>query len=143
IDPSRLAGDGKSGRIWRITWGGTTEQPALAPRSLDAWAKLRKLSDDELLKKLASENGSDRRQAQLELVKRGEKQRPGLIRLLEDTEASLPARLTALGALHRFWNAEVAEAMKGRLVDSDPDVRRLAVEALGVHGAAKGTEAIG
>ena len=36
----QLAGNGKNGRIYRLTWAGTGDQPALAPRRLDSWAKL-------------------------------------------------------------------------------------------------------
>jgi quinoprotein glucose dehydrogenase len=135
---SKPWGDGKNGRIYRLSWGGTKEQEAIALRGRDSWAKIRKQSEEELLKTLRSENGSDR-----QLVKRGEKNRPELLKLLEDTEAPSAARLAALGALRSFWNEEVAKALKGRLIDLDPDVRRLSIEALGMHGEAKGTEAVG
>jgi putative membrane-bound dehydrogenase-like protein len=139
----RLSGDGKHGRIYRITWAGTKEHLAIAPRAMDSWAKIRKLSDEDLIKGLAAENFSDRQKAQHEIVRRGEKQRPALLKLLEDTDAASPARLAALGALHRFWNDDVLKAVKGRLIDMDPDLRRLCIEALGMHGEAKGVEAIG
>src|SRR5207249_1636430 len=48
-DLSKPWGDGKSGRIYRLSWAGTKEHPAIAPRPIDSWAKLRKRSDKELL----------------------------------------------------------------------------------------------
>src|SRR5262249_45060717 len=36
----QLSGDGKHGRIYRITWGGTAEQPAIPRRAMDSWDKL-------------------------------------------------------------------------------------------------------
>src|SRR6516164_8834845 len=69
----KLWGDGKHGRIYRISWAGTKDQPAIATRGLDTWAKIRKQTDEELLKTLESGNFSDRQQAQRELVKRGDK----------------------------------------------------------------------
>ena len=44
-------------------------------------------------------------------MRRGEKNRPALIKLLADGEAPARARLGALGALQSFWNAEVQTAV--------------------------------
>src|SRR5436190_3638126 len=79
----RLWGDGKHGRIYRVTWAGTKEQPAIAPRGLDSWAKIARMSDADLLQTLSSEEFSDRQKAQQELVRRGEKNRPALLRVLK------------------------------------------------------------
>ena len=54
------AGDGKHGRIYRVTWAGTAEVAALPLRSMDSWAKVQRLTDEELIKVLASEEFSDR-----------------------------------------------------------------------------------
>ena len=56
----RLWGDGEHGRIYRVTWSGTKETPAIATRPMDSWAKIVKLEDDELLKTLAALDASDR-----------------------------------------------------------------------------------
>jgi len=55
-----LAGDGAHGRIYRLSWAGTKEQAALPPRALDSWLKILRQSDDDLLKTLAGEDGSER-----------------------------------------------------------------------------------
>src|SRR3954451_14500307 len=41
----RLSGDGKNGRILRLSWAGTEFNPAIEPRPSDSWAKIAKLED--------------------------------------------------------------------------------------------------
>jgi putative membrane-bound dehydrogenase-like protein len=130
----RLWGDGKHGRIYRITWAGTAEQPAIPTRGLDTWAKILQQGDAELLRTLESENFSDRQQAQRELVRRGDKHRPALLAVLNDAKKPLPARLAALGALQSFWNEDVQATFVSMLKDSHPDVRRLCADALALNG---------
>ena len=134
----RLWGDGKHGRIYRLTWDGTKDHPALATRPMDSWDKIRKQNDEELLKTLASENFSDRQKAQRELVRRGEKHRAALLKLLGDEAQPLRVRIAALGVLHSFWNADVASHFRALLKDNEADLRRLAVEALGMYGEGRG-----
>ena len=136
----RLWGDGKNGRIYRLTWAGTREQAALPTRPMDSWAKIGKLSDEELLKTLASENMTDRQKAQHAIRRRGDKLRPALLKLLEDRDRPLQARIAALGALHSSWSFDAAGGCRKLLRSSEADLRRLAVEALGMHRAARGLE---
>ena len=102
----KLWGDGKHGRIYRITWAGTKADPTIAPRGLDSWAKILKQSDEDLLQTLESENFSDRQQAQQELVRRGgaarDKLRPALLAVLKDMNKPLPARIAALERCNAF-----------------------------------------
>jgi quinoprotein glucose dehydrogenase len=127
-----LAGDGEHGRIYRVTWTGTKEQAALPPRPMDSWLKVIRQSDDDLLKTLAGEDGSDRTRAQRELVRRGERNRAALLRLLRDGEQPLTARLAALGAVEAFWNEEVQKAFQQTLADAEDPLRCRAAEALGL-----------
>jgi putative membrane-bound dehydrogenase-like protein len=135
----RLWGDNQHGRIYRLSWAGTGkkgeegEEPALPLRGLDSWAKIRKLADEDLLKALASEEFSYRLRAQQELVRRGDKHRPALLKLLADGEQPAPARIAALGALQSFWNDDVKKAFVERLKDSEADMRRLAAEGLSLN----------
>jgi putative membrane-bound dehydrogenase-like protein len=135
----RLFGDGKHGRIYRITWAGTNDLQAIPTRAMDSWAKIVKQSSDDLLKTLDSDNFSDRQQAQRELVRRGaaerDKLRPALLAILNDGGKPLTARLAALGAVQSFWNAEVKNALIARLKDGSPDVRRLCADGLALNGA--------
>ncbi|MBI1832055.1 MAG: HEAT repeat domain-containing protein, partial [Planctomycetes bacterium] len=130
----KLWGDGRNGRIYRLSWKGTKDQPAIALRGLDSWAKIAKLDDAELLKTLESDNFSDRQRAQHEIVRRGDKQREALLAVLKDVDKkSIVARIAALGALQSFWNKDVKEAFIERLRDFSPDVRRLAADGLALH----------
>lgn len=134
----KLWGDGKHGRIYRLTWTGTKQDPAIAPRGLDSWAKIGKMDDADLLATLASPNFSDRQRAQWALLKHGEKSRPALLKLLQKRETPLVARIAALGALEQMWHPTVHDAFLELLRDGGPDLRRLLVDALGVH-ALKGS----
>jgi len=132
----KLSGDGKHGRIYRVSWRGTKEQPALPLRGLDSWAKIGTQSDEDLFKTLEYENFSDRQRAQQEIIRRGDKQREALLKILKDDDNKpLPARMAALGALQSFWNGEVKSACIERLNDGSPDLRRLAADALALNCA--------
>jgi putative membrane-bound dehydrogenase-like protein len=129
----KLWGDGKHGRIYRITWAGTKEDPAIAPRGLDSWAKIAAQDDDELLKTLLSEDFSDRQKAQLQLVKRGAKNRPALLKLLKDNKAPQRGRIAALGTLEQLWDKGVSGAFVELLADIDPAIRRLVADGLALN----------
>jgi putative membrane-bound dehydrogenase-like protein len=132
-DPGRLWGDGKHGRIYRITWAGTDAHPAIAPRGMDGWARILRQADTDLLKTLEAENLSDRQVAQKELARRGEKIRPALLEVLDDGMKPLPARLAALGALQSLWNADVKAAFVTHLKDGSADLRRLCADGLALN----------
>jgi putative membrane-bound dehydrogenase-like protein len=136
----RLAGDGKHGRIYRLTWAGTGDRPALAPRPLDSWARLVKRSDLDLVKALAAEDFSDRRLAREELALRAARKEadvkkvlPALLKLVKDVEEPLVGRIAAVGAIEGFWGKGVAELFVALLQDPNPDLRRLAADGLGRH----------
>ncbi len=131
---------GTHARIYRLTWGGTKDQPALPPRGMDSWAKVLKLGDDDLVKALASDDASDRDHARQELGRRGEKNRPAILKLFKDADQPDVARVAALGALESMWNDDVQAAVLFALEhDASADVRRLSADALGLN-AAKGNE---
>jgi putative membrane-bound dehydrogenase-like protein len=137
----RLWGDGKNGRIYRVTWAGTKEQPALPTRPMDSWAKIARLGNAELLKTLESTEASDRAKARIEVIQRGERLRPALLQLLKNAEKPLAARVAALGAVQSCWNNEVQEAYLFLLKNSDADLRRLAADGLGLN-VKKGDEGV-
>jgi putative membrane-bound dehydrogenase-like protein len=132
-DFGQLSGDGRHGRIYRLSWAGTKEEPVLPPRGLDSWAKIAKLSDADLLNTLSAEDFSDRQKAQRELVRRGERILPALLKLVRDTRQPLPARIAALGASEAFWSAEVEGVVLLLLEDREADLRRLAADALSLN----------
>ncbi len=130
----KLWGDGKNGRIYRISWRGTKEHPAIALRGLDSWAKIARAADADLFKALESENFTDRERARHELVRQGDKHRPALLKLfLDEDNKPVPARIAALGALQSFWNGEVKAAAIDRLRDFSADIRRLSADALALN----------
>ncbi len=113
------------GRIYRLTWAGTKDQPALPPRGMDSWAKIAKLGDDDLVKALASDDGSDRDHARQELARRGEKNRLAILKLFKDADQPDLARVVAVGALEAMWNDDVQAALLFALEhDASADVRR-------------------
>jgi quinoprotein glucose dehydrogenase len=130
-----LGGDGEHGRIYRMTWAGTSAEPAIRTRGMDSWANILKQSDADLLKTLESENFSDRQKAQRELVRRGDKQRKPLLTLLADPDRPAPARVAALGALQAFWNGEVKDAFIAQLKHDQPALRRLCADGLALNCA--------
>lgn len=145
----QFSGDGKHGRIYRLRWEGNDDQAEIALRGSDSWAKVSKLADAELLKALASEDQSDRQVATREAVRRGEKLRPALVRILawphldekqrnegdgKDLVKDEPhpfARVAALSALESLWDDSVREALLKVMRDPEATVRRLAFDALG------------
>ena len=66
----RLSGDGVHGRIYRLSWSGTPDQPALPLRGMDSWAKVVKLDDAAIVKALTGGSATDRYHAQQELRRR-------------------------------------------------------------------------
>jgi putative membrane-bound dehydrogenase-like protein len=137
----RLGGDGVHGRIYRLSWAGTKEQPALPPRPMDSWMKVLRQSDDDLLKTLTSEDAGDRARTRQELRRRGDRNRTALLRLLRDGEQSLTARVAALGVLESFWNDDVQKTLQRVLADDEQPLRCLAADGLGRH-AVKGDASV-
>lgn len=133
----KLSGDGVHGRIYRITWAGTKDSPALPRRGMDSWAKIRALPDDQLVVALSSPDLTDRVEARKELVRRGPKSRDLVLQRLISGMLDRGARLVALGVLESYWNPEVEDLFRLLLNDESPDVRRLVAEGLGYHARSK------
>lgn len=127
-------------RTYRLRWTGGTvgpfaeEVPEIPLREKSC---LQKLSDPEttddakLISYLDSEDWTVRRTAGQELVQRGERTRPALLKLVQDREeAETHARIEAVIALNQLWNDDVRDAFVNLLRDPDRDIRRLVVEGL-------------
>ncbi len=127
----KLWGDGKNGRIYRLTWTGTEVQPALSPRAKDSWEKIVQLGDKDLFRELRSDNFTDRQKAQQELVRRGKKHLATWLEVLESDH--LPARIAAMGAVQSFWNDAVKTAVLERIKGGPDELRRLAAEAIALN----------
>ena len=133
----KLSGDGVHGRVYRIWWGGTKDDPAIPLRGMDSWAKLRKLDDEKLVDALGSPDLTDRVEARKELVRRGPKMRDLVLKRFVSGKMDGAARLPAVGLLQSFWSVDVEDLFRLLLNDESPDVRRLVVEGLGTHAKPK------
>jgi hypothetical protein len=123
---------GKGGRIYRLTWAGTKDEPALPRSGMDSWSKIVQLPDADLLKALAREDAGERDCARKELARRGDKNRTALIKLLHDDEQPLVARIAALGALHSLHDDAVQKAFVKAVGEGDAELRKLAADGLGL-----------
>lgn len=133
----KLSGDGVHGRVYRIRWAGTKDAPAIPLRGMDSWAKIRKLGDDKLADALNSADLTDRVEARKELVRRGEKSRNLVLARFISGKYSDAGKLVALGLLQSFWNADVEDFFRLQINNDSADVRRLVVDALGLHAKPK------
>jgi putative membrane-bound dehydrogenase-like protein len=133
----KLFGDGEHGRIYRITWNGTKDSPALPRRGMDSWAKLKKLNDADLMKALAAPDFTDRVEARKELVRRGEKGRDLVLKKFVSGALDSNARIVALGVLTAYWNADVEDLFRLLINDESADVRRLAIDGLASNAKPK------
>ncbi len=133
----KLSGDGINGRIYRITWVGTKDSPTLPRRGMDSWAKIKKQTDDELLKTLAAPDLTDRVEARKELVRRGTKSRDLVLKKFVSGGLDGNARLVAIGVLTANWNSDVEDLFRLLTKDESADVRRLAVEGLAYNAKPK------
>ena len=134
----KLSGDGVNGRIYRITWAGTKDSPALPRRGMDSWAKIKTQSDEQLLKTLGAPDLTDRVEARKELVRRGTKARDLVLKKFVSGALGSEARVVALGVLTANWNAEVEDLFRLLVVNDDSaDVKRLAIDGLASNAKPK------
>jgi quinoprotein glucose dehydrogenase len=133
-DPN-AAGDGKHGRIYRLSWSGTKDEAALPLLPRDSWLKVVRQSDDGLLQTLGDENATHRERARRELTRRGERNRSALLQLLDDSELPLRRRSVVLAVLESLWNHEVEKAFQRVLANEETPLRCLAADALGRNAA--------
>lgn len=130
----KLSGDGQHGRIYRITWTGTQDSPALPRRGMDSWAKIQQLPDDKLVEALGLPDLTDRVEARKELVRRGPKSRDLVLRKMLSGGLGGNARLPAIGVLLAHWNADVEDLCRLLATnDGSADVRRVAIDGLALH----------
>lgn len=129
----KLWGDNEHGRIYRITFAGTKDQPGISTRALDSWAKILKQPDVELIKTLSSPDLTDRCIARNELMRRGPNA-AGLV-LAELKEKRIPklGMLAAMGVVQQHFSEDVQSYLRELTIHDDANVRRVAIEALGTH----------
>ena len=139
----RLWGDGVHGRIYRLSWAGTKDHPAIPLRGMDGWAALNSdASLDTLADALASPNLSIAVRAQREIVRKAKNDPQAVKQLfLKVAEAGsvrpLTMRLLGIGGLQSVWDDEVRRKIYSFLHDEQQDVARMAADGLALsckHG---------
>jgi len=133
----RLFGDGEHGRVYRLSWSGIKDVPAIERGSMGAWSKVAEMSEADLLRLLDTEDFALRMHAQWSLVKRGTASREPLLAVALDASRTAPARAIALGGACYFYDDSVAAAMLELLDDENFEIRRLAADALSRHTTGK------
>ncbi len=131
----KLWGDGKHGRIYRMSWVGTKDQPAIPLRAMDTWAVFAHSHSPmvNLVAGIRCADATTRRLALEELILRAVKTpddiRKLFISLSADSEP-LPTRLLATSGLLAVWNDEAQSTAVTLASDKNPDVRRTALDTL-------------
>ncbi|MGE0609759.1 MAG: PVC-type heme-binding CxxCH protein [Pirellulales bacterium] len=139
----QLWGDGVHGRIYKLTWGGTAEVPAMPPGPLNAWTALRRAGDETLWSLLDTADFQLRQRVQQELIRRGgSKQRARFLTVAASQGRSSPARVSAMGAACQMFNRDVYDALIRLLNDGSFEIRRAAAELLGRNAPDNSHEAI-
>jgi putative membrane-bound dehydrogenase-like protein len=127
----RLWGDGKSGRIYRLSWCGLPGEAARPLASIRSWQEIPSADDATLMHLLESADFQLRLRAQRELVGRGPSRRGALLALALDPAKPAPSRAAALGGACQLYDAQVETALVRLLADGDLEIRRLAAEEIG------------
>jgi putative membrane-bound dehydrogenase-like protein len=130
----RLWGDGEHGRIYRLSWSGTADAPAIPMAPMDTWSRVATADDDQLWDLLDSPDFDIRTRAQKQLVSRGAQLLPRFVQVALDDSRTGPARAVAIGAASQFYDNSVEAAMLTLLEQShDFELRRLAADAISRH----------
>ncbi|HEY1066808.1 MAG TPA: PVC-type heme-binding CxxCH protein, partial [Pirellulales bacterium] len=131
----RLWGDGVNGRIYRLTWDGLPDAPAIPRGEMTAWMKGANEGVEGLLIGLETLDFELRNRHVERLVKLGRSSpddvREKLVAFIKDGSRSVHARAAAMGAACRFYDESVQESLIGALSDPAEEVRRLAADLLG------------
>jgi putative membrane-bound dehydrogenase-like protein len=133
----KLSGNGVNGRIYRIRWAGTSDQPAIPLRSMESWAKLIAQPDDKLVDSLNAPDLTDRVEARKELVRRGAKSRDLVLGKVLSGRINANGILPALGLLQSFWNSDVEDLFRLLVKNDSPDVRRIVIDGLAQNAKPK------
>ena len=130
----RLSGDGDHGRIYRLSWVGTPDSPALPLRPLNSWLAITKLDDAPLIDALDRPDLTDRVEARKELVRRAAKPGSAVARQVAERFAANgfgPAgNLVALGVLEAAGAPGTLPTLLAALDHPQAPVRRIAADAV-------------
>src|SRR5262249_319166 len=102
------------------------------PRAIDSWSKVARLEDAKLIEELSSFDATLRERARRELVKRGDKNRAELIKLLKKSDARLVARINAAWALGWMYDADVQTELLKQLASGDDELKYVCATVIGL-----------
>ena len=125
-------GEGKAGRLYRITWEGEGVAPPTPtkPRPND-WKRLFQATVDQLVfNHMTSTDLLEADRALRELLDRGPTAITPCLAWAANPSAALHTRLLGIQGARQLWNDQVEGAMVALLGDPQPEVRRLAAQAL-------------
>lgn len=123
-----LSGNGKTGRLYRMTWGGTDEEPARPTLPRDRYVRLLQGDEPALIEALKSDDYGMRRVANLELIRRGVKDTKALSALWDDPKVSPATKRHALAIASALGFDKARAVLQKALKDQDSSVKRLAYE---------------
>ncbi len=131
-------GEGKAGRLYRITWEGEKKsaaegekKSAASPARPNHWDRITKATTDEIVfKYLPSSDHAEADRALRELVERGQSSLVHCIGWASNAKASVYTRLLGIQGARQLWNDQAEATMLNLLGDAEPDVRRLAAQSL-------------
>ena len=130
----------RHGRIYRLSWSGTADSPAIELGPIDEWKQTVEATDDQLAALISHDDFELRRRAAGELVRRArqdERAAPAIAARLTtiayDDSRLTPVRGVALAAAAQIIDATAFEALVLMLHHDDPDIQRLSADALGSH----------
>lgn len=123
-----------SGRIYRLSWQGTKEDPAIALRDPRSWSKIAYLKEPELIQALTSPDASIQEGAQRRLRLVGPDNgrcRNALLELIKNPDTDENVRIAAIEVLPAFWNVDIQAYCEDHLLHGSTPVRRLTALMLG------------
>ena len=124
----QLSGNGQTGRIYRMTWSGTDDEPARPTLPRDRLVRLHEKDEGVLIDALSSEDYTQRRAASLELIRRGAPDLDRLLGLVADRKAPVTARRHALAIASAVDPKRAVVAWNEAIRGPDPSLKRLALE---------------
>jgi len=128
--PGWFWGDGVHGRMYKLSWSGTSESPAIALGPIDAWAKIKTATDAELLARLDEPDYELRTRSVHELARQGDAGRAPLIAYALDANKPATLRASALSGALELYNPTVQGVLLKMLEDANAELRRLALDGL-------------
>ena len=128
-------GEGKAGRLYRISWDGEksppSSTPAEPPSRPNHWDRVAKATTEEVVfKYLTSKDHGEADRALRELVERGPTSLIHCLGWSTNAQAATYTRLLGIQGARQFWCDQVESSFVALLGDADPDVRRLAAQGL-------------